>query len=118
MSTTLVSLYYPALTAKFWDGAPGSLPALSSFAPRQLLLSAAVGIWSFRLGSFLAMVRTIRGQGRSLFAERMKRAIKTGGDSRFDEIKKEPVKFSAFWFGQGKKMFNIPFSMPLKLIDS
>lgn len=56
-STTFISLYYPALRAKFWDGIPGPLPALSSFAPRQLLLSAAIGIWSFRLGSFLAMVR-------------------------------------------------------------
>ncbi|KAJ3567517.1 hypothetical protein NP233_g6315 [Leucocoprinus birnbaumii] len=65
MSTTFISLYYPALKTKYWDGVPGPLPALSSFAPRQLLLSAAVGIWSLRLGSFLAV-----------------RAIKAGGDSR------------------------------------
>ncbi|KAF5359375.1 hypothetical protein D9756_003244 [Leucocoprinus leucothites] len=81
ISTTFISLYYPALKTKFWDGVPGPLSPLSTFAPRQLLLSAAVGIWSFRLGSFLAVA---------------KRAIKAGGDSRFDEIKKEPVKFSAF----------------------
>ncbi|KDR79009.1 hypothetical protein GALMADRAFT_244736 [Galerina marginata CBS 339.88] len=83
VSTTFVSLYYPALKAKFWDGIPGALPALSSFAPRQLLITAAVGVWSVRLGSFLAM-----------------RAIKAGGDSRFDEIKKQPKKFTYYWMAQ------------------
>lgn len=56
LSTTFISLYYPALKAKFYLGIPGSLPALSTFAPRQLLLTAALGIWSIRLGSFLAYV--------------------------------------------------------------
>lgn len=56
MSSTLISLYYPSLKLKFWDGVQGPLPGISSFAPRQILLSAAVGIWSLRLGSFLAMV--------------------------------------------------------------
>ncbi|PPQ77136.1 hypothetical protein CVT25_010830 [Psilocybe cyanescens] len=83
LSTTFLSLYYPALKAKYWNGVPGSLPALSSFAPRQLLISAAVGIWAVRLGSFLAM-----------------RAIKAGGDSRFDEIKKSPRKFTYYWMAQ------------------
>ncbi|XP_006459239.1 hypothetical protein AGABI2DRAFT_201274 [Agaricus bisporus var. bisporus H97] len=83
VTTTFISLYYPSLKSKFWDGIPGPLPALSSFAPRQLLLTAAVGVWSLRLGSFLAL-----------------RAIKHGGDSRFDNIKKRPYKFSLFWFGQ------------------
>jgi len=81
LSTTVVSLYYPALRAKYLNGTP--LPALSSFAPRQLLLSAALGIWSARLGTFLAQ-----------------RAIKAGGDSRFDEIKKQPKRFTYFWMGQ------------------
>ncbi|KAF8183992.1 hypothetical protein BJ912DRAFT_1119431 [Pholiota molesta] len=67
MSSTFISLYYP----------------LTHFAPRQVLLSAAVGIWSLRLGSFLAM-----------------RAIKAGGDSRFDEIKKQPKKFTYYWMAQ------------------
>lgn len=56
LSTTFISLYYPALKAKFYHGIPGPLPALSTFAPRQLLLTAALGIWSIRLGSFLAYV--------------------------------------------------------------
>ncbi|KAG6901110.1 hypothetical protein C0995_000543 [Termitomyces sp. Mi166 len=38
--------------AKFIDGASGPPPALLSFAPRQLLLSVALGIWSARLRSF------------------------------------------------------------------
>ncbi|KAF5379805.1 hypothetical protein D9615_005682 [Tricholomella constricta] len=83
LSTTFISLYYPALKDKFYYGIPGALPALSSFAPRQLLLSAALGIWSVRLGSFLAH-----------------RAIKAGGDSRFDKIKAQPMKFTYFWFAQ------------------
>lgn len=62
LSTTAVSLYYPALRAKYWDGANIQLPSLFSLAPRQLLLSAALGIWSVRLGSFL-----------------VQRAIKSGG---------------------------------------
>lgn len=56
-----------------------------SFAPRQLILSAALGIWSLRLGTYLAT-----------------RAIKAGGDSRFDEIKKQPNRFTYYWFAQGE----------------
>lgn len=41
---------------KFWNGVPGALPALSTFAPRQLLISAALGIWATRLGTFLLRV--------------------------------------------------------------
>jgi len=83
LSTTLLSLYYPAWKDKFYYHVPGSLPALSSFAPRQLLVTAAVGIWALRLGSFLGH-----------------RAIKAGGDSRFDQIKKDPRKFIILWFAQ------------------
>ncbi|KAF8899920.1 hypothetical protein CPB84DRAFT_1730684 [Gymnopilus junonius] len=83
VSTTFLSLYYPALKAKFWDHSLGSFPYLLSFAPRQLLVSAAVGVWAVRLGSFLGM-----------------RAMKAGGDSRFDEIKKQPKKFAYYWIAQ------------------
>ncbi|KAJ3515900.1 hypothetical protein NLJ89_g1468 [Agrocybe chaxingu] len=82
-TTTVLSLYYPSLKAKFWDGLPGPLPPPMSFAPRQVLLSAAIGLWTLRLGSFLTM-----------------RAMKAGGDSRFDEIKKRPAKFTFFWIAQ------------------
>ncbi|KAJ7066151.1 hypothetical protein C8F01DRAFT_981232 [Mycena amicta] len=83
LTSTLVSLYYPALKAKFWDGTLDALPNILSFAPRQLLVNAALGIWSVRLGSFLAM-----------------RAIKAGGDSRFEKIKTDPRKFTYYWLAQ------------------
>ncbi len=59
MITIFVSLYYPILKARFWHGVPVGLPSPSVFAPRQLLVTAAVGIWSIRLGSFLALVHDI-----------------------------------------------------------
>jgi steroid 5-alpha reductase family enzyme len=83
LSTTFTSLYFPSIRAKYWEGKNIPLPALTSFAPRQLLLSAALGIWSIRLGSYLA-----------------ERAIRSGGDSRFDEIKHQPGKFTFFWMAQ------------------
>jgi hypothetical protein len=33
-----------------------------------------------------------------------KRAIKSGGDSRFEETKKQPGKFTFFWMAQGQYM--------------
>ncbi|KAB5588866.1 hypothetical protein CTheo_7688 [Ceratobasidium theobromae] len=79
-----MSLYYPALRDKFWFKLPGAtIPLLSSFSPRQLLLTGCLCLWAGRLGTFLAQ-----------------RAWKAGGDSRFDKIKKQPRKFAAFWFGQ------------------
>jgi len=83
LTTTATSLYFPTLKAKLWDKADIALPKLTSFAPRQLLISAALGIWSVRLGSFL-----------------VQRAIKAGGDSRFDEVKHKPAKFTFFWMMQ------------------
>ncbi|KAJ3001837.1 hypothetical protein NUW54_g6185 [Trametes sanguinea] len=59
VSTTLVSLYYPHLKAKYWDRLPNAiLPPISSFAPRQILLNAAILAWTARLGSFLFAVST------------------------------------------------------------
>ncbi|KAJ7645386.1 hypothetical protein B0H17DRAFT_1104079 [Mycena rosella] len=99
LSTTYISLYYPALRAKFLDGKPGPLPSIMSFAPRQLLLSAALGIWSMRLGSFLAM-----------------RAIKAGGDSRFDEVKKDPRRFTFFWLAQATWVLLV--GLPVYMVNS
>ncbi|KDQ57220.1 hypothetical protein JAAARDRAFT_35830 [Jaapia argillacea MUCL 33604] len=84
LSTTAISLYYPSLRAKYWLRLPGAtLPPIGSFAARQLVLSAALGVWTVRLGSYLAA-----------------RAIKAGGDSRFDEVKHQPARFAFFWFAQ------------------
>jgi len=56
LTTTFVSLYYPALKARFYEGSADPFPPLSSFAPRQLLLAGALSIWAVRLGSYLATV--------------------------------------------------------------
>jgi hypothetical protein len=56
MSTTFVSLYYPTLKAKFYEGRSVAFPPLTTFASRQLLVTAFLGIWSARLGSFLFYV--------------------------------------------------------------
>jgi hypothetical protein len=56
LSTTFVSLYYPTLKARYWQGTNVPFPPLSSFAPRQILLTAALTVWTVRLGSFLVQV--------------------------------------------------------------
>lgn len=100
LSTTFVSLYYPSLKAKFWDKIPGAvLPGLQSFAPRQLLATAALGMWSMRLGTFLAM-----------------RALKAGGDSRFDEVKHKPLTFTAYWMAQATWVFVV--GLPVYLVNT
>ncbi|KAJ7510476.1 hypothetical protein B0H11DRAFT_1959274 [Mycena galericulata] len=101
LSTAFISLYYPALKNKFFGGVtvPGPLPSIMSFAPRQLLLSAALGIWSVRLGSFLAH-----------------RAIKAGGDSRFEEVKKNPKRFTYFWLAQATWVLLV--GLPVYMVNS
>ncbi|KAF7312052.1 Carbohydrate esterase family 9 protein [Mycena indigotica] len=81
ITSTFVSLYYPSLKAKYIRGT--ALPSLLSLAPRQLLVTTALGIWSLRLGTFLAM-----------------RAIKAGSDSRFDDVKSQPGIFTFYWLAQ------------------
>ncbi|KIK62438.1 hypothetical protein GYMLUDRAFT_260182 [Collybiopsis luxurians FD-317 M1] len=88
LTTTFVSLYYSSLKESFVLRTLRPLPPLSSFAPRQLMLSAALGIWISRLGSFL-----------------VQRAFRAGGDSRFDEVKHQPAKFTYFWFMQAAWVF-------------
>ncbi|KAJ3015061.1 hypothetical protein HKX48_004804, partial [Thoreauomyces humboldtii] len=87
---TFVSLYYPSLSAvgvkNFLSNpvaALSSLPSLATFHPRQLILSAMTLAWATRLGSHLFV-----------------RAIEKGGDPRFDEIKKNRLRFSGAFFGQ------------------
>jgi hypothetical protein len=96
-----MSLYYPALRDKFWYKVPGAaIPPLTSFAPRQLQLTGCLCLWAGRLGSFLAQVRRSLPYTYVCSSKRSQRAWKAGGDSRFDEIKKQPGKFAGFWFGQ------------------
>src|SRR5579863_4712680 len=58
LSTTFISLYYPTLKARYWHGVNVSFPPLASFAPRQLLLTSALTVWTVRHGSFLVQVIT------------------------------------------------------------
>jgi len=101
VSASVISLYYPFLKAKFWYKNLAELPPLSTqfFAPRQLLIAAAVGIWSLRLGSFLAH-----------------RSIKAGGDSRFAVIKTQPRKFLYYWMAQATWVSLV--GLPLWLINT
>ncbi|KAG6370768.1 hypothetical protein JVT61DRAFT_10970 [Boletus reticuloceps] len=91
--TTLVSIYYPTSLSRVKSVEPLRFLVLLSelrvrLAPRQLLLTAALVTWTSRLGSFLA-----------------RRAIKAGGDSRFDEIKRDKVKFTGTWVAQAMWVF-------------
>ncbi|GKT65886.1 DUF1295-domain-containing protein [Colletotrichum tofieldiae] len=96
LSVTALSLYLPALRAKYTPAlanASTSLPSL--LAPftspggvgalnwRQVVLSGAVIFWAIRLGSYL-----------------FQRILEEGKDSRFDEIKKSPAKFAGAFFAQ------------------
>ncbi|KAJ3477135.1 hypothetical protein NLI96_g10677 [Meripilus lineatus] len=97
LTTTCVSLYYPTLKARYWQGnAAAVFPAL---APRQLLLTAAMCGWSIRLGSFL-----------------FQRAMKHGGDSRFDKVKHKPKEFSFYWFAQATWVLAV--GLPVYLVNS
>ncbi|MCJ1234894.1 hypothetical protein MMC14_002858 [Varicellaria rhodocarpa] len=96
ISCTALSLYLPVLRARYAAGLAGStkpvwpsvLGALMGRAGsglnwRQVVLSAAVGFWATRLGSFL-------------FA----RISSDGHDSRFDNIRNSPPKFLGAFFAQ------------------
>lgn len=86
LSSLGVSIYGPAMRAKYWDKVPGArLPGFSDLHPRQILLTAAVGIWTIRLGSFL-----------------LQRVITNKKDSRFDKVRGNAATFSFFWFMQGE----------------
>ncbi|EMD34110.1 hypothetical protein CERSUDRAFT_141597 [Gelatoporia subvermispora B] len=99
ISATFVSLYYPYIKARFWNGMTFiPMPPLSSLAPRQMLLNAAIVGWSVRLGVFLGM-----------------RTIKSGGNSFFEEVKHQPVKFTGYWIGQA--FWNVLVGLPVYLVN-
>mmetsp|Transcript_14480 Transcript_14480/g.38466 ORF Transcript_14480/g.38466 Transcript_14480/m.38466 type:complete len:383 (-) Transcript_14480:388-1536(-) len=58
----------------------GSLALSDSITPRKILVSAMVGLWTLRLGSYLVA-----------------RIHKQGKDSRFDEVKHQPGMFFVYW---------------------
>ncbi|KAK3332179.1 hypothetical protein B0T19DRAFT_367530 [Cercophora scortea] len=91
LSVTALSLYLPTIRAHLARSAVGlatNVPLRTlllspflragdgAFNWRQIVLSGAVTIWATRLGSYL-----------------FQRVIQDGKDSRFDEIKKSPIRF-------------------------
>ncbi|KAH7908330.1 DUF1295-domain-containing protein [Hygrophoropsis aurantiaca] len=105
LQAAFAAIFVPQHNEKFYDlcGAAGFItstlvslrlnrtqPNPLVLAPRQLLLTAAITIWSARLGSFLAT-----------------RALKAGGDPRFDKIKHEKGTFTAIWMLQAAWVFVI-----------
>ncbi|KAG8905546.1 hypothetical protein FRB99_008745 [Tulasnella sp. 403] len=100
LSTAFVSLYAPYLRERFWLGNKAAyFPPLNSHAPRQILLTGALVLWATRLGSFLAT-----------------RVFKTGKDSRFDELKHQPLAFSGMWIGQA--MWVSLVGLPVWLVNA
>lgn len=81
LSCAFVSLIQPDLSSLSWESVITSGQARST---RQLLATGALVLWSGRLGVFL-----------------LRRIIKNGKDSRFDVIKKNPVRFFRAWILQG-----------------
>lgn len=97
ISCTALSLLLPTLRARYAASATGTaLPAWPSLLEslgkggvhawnwRQVVLSAAVTLWAARLGSFLYQRIT----------------SDDGKDSRFDDIRGAPAKFSVAFFAQ------------------
>jgi steroid 5-alpha reductase family enzyme len=66
--------FYDALgSVSFLALALGSLACAAGQFPRQIVMTSLVCAWTLRLGSFLVL-----------------RVLRTGGDSRFDELKTKP----------------------------
>ncbi|KAL2075744.1 hypothetical protein VTL71DRAFT_687 [Oculimacula yallundae] len=97
LSVTALSLYLPTLRARAAATLAGTVKPdfpslLAAFTGkggahglnwRQVVLSTAVSIWATRLGTYL-----------------FQRVLADGHDSRFDEIKKSPKRFSVAFFAQ------------------
>ncbi|EJD07435.1 DUF1295-domain-containing protein [Fomitiporia mediterranea MF3/22] len=71
----------------------------NTFYARNIVASVLVMVWASRLAGFL------------LF-----RVLKTGSDSRFDEIRAHFFKFMGFWIGQIVWVWTV--SMPLTILNS
>ncbi|GJJ08107.1 hypothetical protein Clacol_002315 [Clathrus columnatus] len=93
LASTFVSLFYEGIK----EGKP-LVSILESLSTRHLLLNGAAVVWSLRLGVFL-----------------FSRAIKLGGDSRLEEIKRQPLRFATVWFMQGTWTFLV--GLPLYLTN-
>jgi len=67
--------------------------------PKAKLIAGMVGTWAVRLGTFLVA-----------------RVFRTGGDSRFDDAKTNPLKFLVYWSMQGVWVFVT--ALPMLLVQT
>jgi steroid 5-alpha reductase family enzyme len=70
----------------------GTRQFISTLHPRQIMASVTTMLWCTRLGSYLTY-----------------RVLQDGKDSRFDKLKKQPLRFSFAWFMQGVWVFLTAF---------
>lgn len=92
--------FYDALgSVAYLTLALGSLAYGGTYNARQVAWTTAVAAWTLRLGSFLVL-----------------RVVRTGGDSRFDEIKTRPLSFLVAWVLQGVWVWVV--SLPLLLLNA
>ena len=85
LSCIALSLYFPVLRRTYGStslGTTSSFPDMTSFHPRQLIMSGLTVLWTVRLGVSFLGAKT--NKGAFLFH----RVVKAGGDSRFIKIKK------------------------------
>jgi steroid 5-alpha reductase family enzyme len=66
----------------------GSMAAARALPPRKVVVGCMVAAWALRLGGFLVY-----------------RVHRVGHDSRFDEAKKQPLKYWVFWTMQAAWVF-------------
>lgn len=101
VATLLQSEYFYDLlgSISYLSLAIGSLAYGGTYFSRQIVMTTLVSVWCCRLGSFLFF-----------------RVIKTGGDSRFHEIKSNPLRFLVAWLIQSVWVWVC--SLPLLLLNS
>ena len=81
--------FYDALgTVSYLALALGSLAYGGNYQWRQITMTTLVSVWTLRLGSFLLL-----------------RVLRTGGDSRFDELKHKPRRFQSM-----RRLFKNPIT--------
>jgi hypothetical protein len=54
--SSFITLFYPQIKASIQEGRLVDFPSLSSLALRQVLVTAAVGLWATRLGVYTTSV--------------------------------------------------------------
>ncbi|KAE8216605.1 hypothetical protein CF327_g267 [Tilletia walkeri] len=106
LTASVYSLYAPFMHSKSNTAilTKGSLaafpPPISAFHPRQLLMTSLTVIWAARLGSFLF--------------NRIRKS--DGKDSRFDDLRENPIKFGGAWMAQATWITLT--ALPLYMVNS